>query len=158
MKGSRLTPQQVRFALLLAEAPSIAEAARQAGYAPRSRSPRELVRRPEIRTIAYARRRQIVEGLPITAEAVVGRLWELATKRRVDPRAAVQACSQLLKYLGGPVRVSRAAEQAAADELAESERPPIGHVDVAAFAAAAGVPLELNGDDAAAGAGGAVTH
>lgn len=133
---ARLTPKQVRFALALAHASSIAHAARLAGYA---EPPEELARDADVRAIAAARVEEIKGGLAITYEAVIAELWRLGTKRKGDEKAKVQALAQILKYLGGPVRVSSAAlEESDSDDKPAS----VEHVDVMRMAAAMGVPLE----------------
>lgn len=129
---TRLTPRQIRFALALATAPSLAEAARVAGLSPTSGIIGPLVRRPAIRAIAHARREELCRSTSITPEAVLARLWELATSD-ADPRAAVQACALILKYTGGP-------------EILEgpARAKGLGADAVAAFALMVGVAPEVH--------------
>lgn len=138
VRGSRLTLRQVRFALLLAESASIADAGRSAGYAESSVSKLfHLCRRPEIRAIAYERRRQIAEGLAVKSEAVIALLWNIASKKKGDDRAKVAACSTLLQYLDAPARVSAKV----LDEHTEQAGAP-DHADMMLLAAAVGVPMD----------------
>lgn len=135
VEGARsLRPQQVRFALALAVAPSIAEAARMAGYSARSGLVGALVRRPDIRAIAHARQAEIAESFGISSEAVIVRLWKIANNRRAGGVAQVRACEQLLRYLGKPARA------VADDQTAGPEADDLGS-QVARFAASLGIPV-----------------
>lgn len=133
---ARLRPRQVRFAIELATAKTIKEAAERAGYDGASKWIYKLARLPEIRAVTRARQRELAEVALIDAASVVRELWRLATKRRVNDLARVKALDVLLRYLGSPVAPVQS--QGAGDTTGR----PLGEEEVLALARQLGVPLE----------------
>jgi phage terminase small subunit len=141
VEGSRLTPRQIKFALALAESPSIAAAGRAAGYAESSLSSLfRLCRRPTVRAIAYARREQIAAALPIKSEAVIALLWDVARDPKTHAAHKITAAAELLKWLGPPGGAP--AVTANTEEQEEAALPPaLSHLMV--MASHVGVPVKM---------------
>jgi phage terminase small subunit len=140
--GSRLTPRQIKFALALAESPSIAAAGRAAGYAESSLSSLfRLCRRPTVRAIAYARREQIAAALPIKSEAVIALLWGVARNPKTHAAHKITAAAELLKWLGPPGGAPEIQASAEGQEETSNLPPPLSHLMV--MASHVGVPVKM---------------